>query len=78
MENLTNTLADRCAYLLGDSIPKRRNIRENFKKLYDVRSKLVHGRKASLDDEQSKFLGFAQSVLNSVIWKEISFIGEGG
>lgn len=78
MENLTNTLADRCAYLLGDSIPKRRNIRENFKKLYDVRSKLVRGRKASLDDEQSKFLGFAQSVLNSVIWKEISFIGEGG
>ena len=74
-DNITATLADRCAYLLGDSISARKKIRENFEKLYDIRSKIVHGRKACLDDEQRHFLDYAQIMLKRVIWKEISFIG---
>ena len=74
-DNITATLADRCAYLLGDSISARKKIRENFEKLYDIRSKVVHGRKACLDDEQRHFLDYAQIMLKRVIWKEISFIG---
>ena len=73
-ENITKTLADRCAYLLGNSISKRKDIREKFKDLYEVRSKLVHGRKASLDDEQRSLLKFAQNILDQIIWKEISYI----
>ena len=74
-DNITATLADRCAYLLGDSISARKKIRENFEKLYDIRSKVVHGRKACLDDEQRHFLDYAQIMLKRVIGKEISFIG---
>lgn len=77
-ENTTKILADRCAYLLGNNLSTRKQLREKFEELYNIRSDLVHGRKASLDDEQSKFLGSAQEVLNSVIWKEISYIEEGG
>lgn len=73
-ENITATLADRCAYLLGESMSARKNIRKNFKDLYDIRSKVVHGRKASLDDEQRHFLNYAQIMLKRVIWKEISSI----
>src|SRR3990167_6864289 len=74
-DNITATLADRCAYLLGDSISARKKIRENFEKLYDIRSKIVHGRKACLDEEQRHFLDYAQIMLKRVIGKEISFIG---
>lgn len=77
-DNITATLADRCSYLLGDSISARKSIRENFKKLYGIRSKVVHGRKAYLDDEQRYFLNYAQIMLKQVIWKEISYIKEGG
>jgi hypothetical protein len=73
-ENITATLADRCAYLLGDSISARKTIRENFEQLYNIRSKVVHGRKAYLDNEQRYFLDYAQRMLKKVIWKEISFI----
>lgn len=73
-ENITKTLADRCAYLLGNSISKRKDIREKFRGLYDVRSKLVHGRKASLDDEQRGLLKFAKNTLDQIILKEISYI----
>ena len=74
-DNITATLADRCAYLLGDSISARKKIREKFEKLYDIRSKIVHGRKACLDEEQRHFLDYAQIMLKRVIGKEISFIG---
>ncbi|MBM2835346.1 MAG: hypothetical protein HW406_2507, partial [Candidatus Brocadiaceae bacterium] len=73
-EKLMKTLADRCAYLLGGKISNRRKVREDFEKLYDIRSKLVHGRKVKLDNEQLGFLRFAQNMLESIIWKEISYI----
>lgn len=77
-DNITATLADRCSYLLGDSISARKRIREDFKKFYCIRSKVVHGRKAYLDDEQRHFLNYAQIILKQVIWKEVSYIKEGG
>lgn len=73
-EKTTSILADRVAYLLGNSILARKNIKEKFEKLYDIRSKVVHGRKAYLDDEQRHFLHYAQNMLSRLIWKEISFI----
>lgn len=73
-EKTTSILADRVAYLLGNSISARKKIKKNFEKLYDIRSKVVHGRKAYLDDEQRNFLHYAQNMLNQLIWKEISFI----
>lgn len=71
---LDDKLADRCAYLLGENFSERKNIKEKFVKLYNIRSKLIHGRKAELDEEQRYYLIFSQDILNRIIWKEISYI----
>jgi len=73
-EKLTETLADRCAYLLGNSIHTRREIRKKFVKLYRSRSKLIHGRKAILGNEELGLLRYAQNILSRIILKEISYI----
>ena len=77
-KSLQNKFADRCAYLLGKNFSERKNIKESFVKLYNIRSKLNHGRKAKLDREQLHFLRFSQSILNRIIWKEISYIEDIG
>lgn len=71
---LDDKLADRCAYLLGKKISERKELREDFIKLYDTRSELIHGRKAELDEGQRYFLRFSQRILSGIIWKEISYI----
>ncbi len=73
--DITKTLADRCAYLIGSNIIKRKQIKENFLKLYDDRSKLIHGRKAYLNKEELGKLRYAQYILRRIILKEISNIG---
>lgn len=70
-ESLTATLADRCAYLIGTDIEGRGKIKDNFKKLYNLRSKLVHGRTVRLRDEDKGFLNLGKSILDYVISKEI-------
>ncbi len=74
-EDLTNTLADRCAYLIGQSISERKKLKNDFKVLYRIRSKLVHGRKVHLEADELDNLDFARNILNGVIRKEISNLG---
>lgn len=73
-DNLTATLADRCAYLLGRNLSERNKIRKNFKKLYDIRSSLVHGRARKLTGIDKNFLEWGKVVLDSVIKKEYSLL----
>ena len=68
---LSKTLADRCAYLIGKNIQGRKRIKERFKKLYDLRSKLVHGRTVRLHDNEKDYLNWGKKILNRVILKEI-------
>lgn len=70
-EPLTETLADRCAYLLGNTIENRKKIRRKFRDFYKLRSKLVHGRSMRLRDNEREFLWWGEKVLNGVILKEI-------
>jgi len=71
---LTETLADRCAYLVGDDIKGRRTIKKNFKELYGVRSKLVHGNVTELDSDQAGYLRWGKSVLEVAILKEMKHL----
>ncbi len=71
-ESLTETLADRCAYLLGNSIENRKRIREKFRELYRLRSNLVHGRSITLKDKEKEFLRWGRLVLTRIILREIS------
>lgn len=73
-ESLTDTLADRCAYLLGNNHRARKNIKKNFKELYRLRSKVVHGRALRLKDHESGYLSWGKQILDKVIHKEIRYL----
>ncbi|EJA4367446.1 TPA: hypothetical protein J4P77_004721, partial [Escherichia coli] len=68
---LTNILSDRCAYLIGNKIKERRFIKDTFKKIYQVRSKIVHGVRNHLSDDELYFRHLAYSYLERSILKEI-------
>jgi hypothetical protein len=73
-DNLTKTLADRCAYLIGSDIKGRRTIRENFRALYSVRSKIVHGCVGALAADEERYLDWGKSILEDSIFKEIKHL----
>ena len=71
---LVSQLSDRCAYLIGKTIRERREIKEKFKAIYKVRSKLVHGRGASISPKDADMLYEVQRLLTAVIARETSLI----
>lgn len=73
-DNVTKTLADRCAYLIGSDIKGRRTIRENFRALYSVRSKIVHGCVGALAADEEGYLEWGKTVLEYSIFKEIKHL----
>lgn len=73
-DNVTKTLADRCAYLVGSDIKGRRTIRENFRSLYSVRSKIVHGCVGALGADEESYLDWGKSILEHSIFKEIKHL----
>jgi hypothetical protein len=70
-ESLTETLADRCAYLLANTVENRKIIRDYFRDFYKLRSKLIHGRSMRLKDDEKWFLDWGKKILNNTILKEI-------
>jgi len=76
-DNLTETLADRCSYLISSDIKGRKTIKKQFKVLYDVRSKLVHGNVTELDSHQKESLGWGKIILEYAILKEIKHLNLG-
>lgn len=71
-EPLVARLADRCAYLLGKGETEREEIRKAFRRMYAVRSQLVHGRKAKLGREETEQLSVAKKLLRVVSDREIA------
>ena len=74
---LTEILADRCAYLIGNDIKGRKTIKNNFKELYSVRSKLIHGNALGLDNNQEWYLKWGRAILEVAILKEIKHLNLG-
>lgn len=74
-EALTKTLADRCAYFVGSNIKGRKTIREKFKELYAIRSRLVHGSATSLGHDERNYLNWGRTILERSISKEIKYLG---
>ncbi len=72
--SLTEILADRCAYLISEDIKGREMIKENFKALYKVRSKLVHGVNITLEHDQKWYKNWGQTILQFAITKEIKHL----
>lgn len=49
---IASLLGNRLAYLIGHTPTMRRRILADFKRLYDIRSKIVHSGKATLNDDE--------------------------
>lgn len=65
-------LGNRLAYMVGQTPSDRRRVLSEFKKLYDIRSRIVHSGKATLNDEErdalSRLQDFAQRALHEQIY----------
>lgn len=72
--SLTETLADRCSYLISNDIKDRKTIRKEFKALYNIRSKLIHGNSLELDSNQKRYLHWGRIILELAISKEINHL----
>lgn len=70
--NLSERLAERYAYLVGDSHSQRVALRERFTKVYDRRGGIVHSRKAQLPVEDDLLIQLeAKLMLLKVIGAEL-------
>ncbi|WP_415899336.1 hypothetical protein [Neptuniibacter sp. QD48_11] len=67
-------LRNRCAYLIGDSQSQRDELLEDFKKIYDVRSKIVHGGKNRLNYIEKSLFRRLQWMCRRVIAKEVELL----
>ncbi len=72
--SLTATLADRCAFLVTDSIQARIEMRKTFRDFYRIRSSLVHGESLHLEHSQKWYLEWGRNVLEMAIQKEIQHL----
>lgn len=68
---LTTILSDRCAYLIGKNIKSRNSIKDMFRKIYQLRSKIIHGVRSHLSESEEYMRYIAESYLERSILKEI-------
>lgn len=69
-------LRNRCAYLIGKTHSQREEVLENFKKIYDVRSGIVHRGKSRLTSNERALFVKLQWMCQRVITEEIKLIIE--
>lgn len=71
---LTELLKNRCAYLVGKDHNSRNEIMEDFDKIYDVRSEIVHKGHSKLSSEQSILFDKLRKFCSKVIREETQLI----
>ncbi|QLO42928.1 hypothetical protein HV198_12545 [Citrobacter freundii] len=73
--SLTTILSDRCAYLIGKNIKDRSDIKKMFREIYQIRSKIIHGVRSYLSENDAVMLHMARSFLRKSILKELGNLG---
>jgi hypothetical protein len=71
---LTKSLSDRCAYSLANNHSERKQISDQCKDLYQLRSVVVHGVTNRLGDDGDRLLKFGDEILRRAIFKEASLL----
>jgi hypothetical protein len=71
---LNELLRNRCAYLIGKSQEERAELHETFKKIYDVRSQIVHRGKHRLTADERSLLNRLRWIGRRVIQKEVDLL----
>lgn len=75
---LGELLRNRCAYLIGNSHEQRESVLSDFKKIYDIRSKIVHRGKSRLNSDERTLFKKLQWIVSRVIQEEVKLVGENG
>lgn len=73
---ITEQLADRCAFLLNKTAASRQETRETMRKIYKLRSKLVHGAAAGLTGSERSLAVEAERTLEKVLSTELKAVME--
>lgn len=73
---LGELLRNRCAYLIGTSHAQREEVLSDFKKIYDIRSKIVHRGKSRLSIDERSLFRRLQWIVSRVIQEEVKLIGK--
>jgi len=68
---LTTLLSDRLSMIAAKSHVDRSEIRSQFKRFYQTRSKVVHGRRAKLEAGERELLRWARQKFKEVLKKEM-------
>ena len=71
---LGELLRNRCAYLISKSHKQRLDILNTFKKIYDIRSKIVHRGKNRLSWEERALFSSLQWMCRRVIQEEVELL----
>lgn len=69
---LTEALADRCAYLISKTTSDRKKVKVHFRKIYQLRSKIVHGKTNYLTEDQRETVDLAWAFLFASLVCEIN------
>ncbi|PSR16197.1 hypothetical protein C8255_19080 [filamentous cyanobacterium CCP3] len=73
-ERISEFISEGIAFMLGDSFEKRKEIKKKSKDLYDLRSKVVHGRGKPISEKDVYELqGITLGVIIKLIDNEIKF-----
>jgi hypothetical protein len=78
INDVTERLADRLAWLLGKTPAERKKLQGEYKAFYGVRSALIHGRHRSIDPAGRAKLQWARTTLASVIERELEHCRQAG
>lgn len=69
---LKEKLADRVAYMIGNTNQQRAKVRDDFRAIYSARSDLVHAKEPKISKEKIDLLGKSEVMLSFLISREIS------
>lgn len=72
MEEMTNRLCDRFAFALARSRQERKELAETYRRVLNLRGKLVHSKQARLDDAGRDMLDKARHMLKCLIESELA------
>ena len=71
---LGNLISNRCAYLIGKSQTQRNDILKKFKKIYDIRSQIVHNGHSKLNSKEKDLFYTLQWICRRVIQEEVELV----
>jgi len=71
---ITEKLADRCAFLLGDTSEEREKRRRMMREVYRLRSKIVHGSVSGLSHKDTLISSRASNLLNALLTVELDSV----